>query len=285
MAALALLIAAILMAYVPAVLAGMGFVSDDFMILQRVRDAGGLAGASAFFGQSYYDYYRPLGFVSFAADWTMWRNWPAAYHATSILLHLLNTILVFVFARRLAGERTAVVAAAIFGLHVVNQEAVFWASARFDLLATAGALAVLLLIGSRRRWRHAGAALVYLAALLSKESVVALPIAAGAYLWLIRREKSPALMRAFLWFGAAAVAYVVLRQTSGLAGAGGASRIPKLAVLAVLLLVQLAAAHDSSASLRAWLWERRRALSSGIACALLAVGGLMLLSAPCRSVP
>lgn len=279
-AALGLLTAAIFLAYVPAVVAGLGFVSDDFMILQRVRDAGGLTGAASFFGQSYYDYYRPLGFVSFAADWTLWRNWPAAYHATSILLHLLNAILVFLLARRLVEEQTAAVAAAIFGLHVVNQEAVFWVSARFDLLATAGALAVLVLIGWRWKWKYAGAALLYLAALLAKESVVALPIAAGAYLWLISREKTPVLMRAFAWLGAAAVAYVLLRQTSGLAGTGGASRLPKLAALAVLLLVQLAAAHHSSASLRSWLWDRRHALSAGIVVALLAIGGLTVLSEP-----
>ena len=62
---------------------------------------------------------------------------------TSILLHLVNTLLVFLLARRLLGAEASVVAAAMFGLHVVNQEAVFWASARFDLLATAGALGTL----------------------------------------------------------------------------------------------------------------------------------------------
>ena len=158
-AAMTLLALAILLAYLPAVVAGLGFVSDDFMILQRVRDANGLRGAAAFFGQSYYDYYRPLGFISFAADWSLWGDWPAGYHLTSILLHLLNTFLVFLLARRLLGVEASAVAAALFGLHVVNQEAVFWAAARFDLLATAGALTTLLVLGSRLRNRHALAAL------------------------------------------------------------------------------------------------------------------------------
>jgi hypothetical protein len=279
-AALALLAAAILLAYAPAVIAGLGFVSDDFMILQRLRGAGGLRGAVSFFGQSYYDYYRPLGFVSFAADWTLWRDWPAGYHATSILMHLLNTALAFLLARRLAGVQAAAVAAAIFGLHVANQEAVFWASARFDLLATAGALGSLLLLGSGARWRHAAAGLLYGAALLSKESVVALPVAAGAYLWLIRRERPSEMVRAFAWMGAAAVAYVLLRQASGLAASGGASRLPKLAVLAALPLLQLAAAHPSTAAVRGWLWDRRNALAAGIALLLLAAGGAMALSEP-----
>ncbi|HSP90047.1 MAG TPA: hypothetical protein VLN08_04040 [Vicinamibacterales bacterium] len=277
-AALVLLVLAILLAYVPAVLAGLGFVSDDFMILQRLSDAGGLRGAAAFFGQSFYDYYRPLGFVSFAADWTLWGSWPAGYHATSILLHLVNTILVFLLARRLLGADASAVAAAVFGLHVVNQEAVFWASARFDLLATAGALGTLLLLGSRLTWRHAAAALLYLAALLSKESVVALPVAAGAYVWLVRRDRPSELARVFAWLGAAGVIYVLCRHASGLPATGGAGRIPKIAVLVMLPLLQLAAAHPATSGIRAWLLRRRGVVAGGAAIALAAAGGLALAS-------
>ena len=276
--ALALLALAILLAYLPAVLAGYGFVSDDFMILQRLRAADGLRGAATFFGQSYYDYYRPIGFVSFAADWTLWRTWPAGYHATSILLHLLNTFLVFLLARRLFAVEGSVVAAALFGLHVVNQEAVFWASARFDLLATAGALGALLLLGSRLPWRRPAAGLVFLAALLSKESVVALPVAAGAYLWLVRRERPAELLRVFTWLGAAGAVYVLLRQASGLAAVGGVGRMPKIAVLTALVLLQVAAAHPSTAALRDRLRRRRSPICFGIAVALALAGGLALAS-------
>ena len=278
-AAMILLALAILLAYLPAVVAGLGFVSDDFMILQRLRAADGLRGAAAFFGQSYYDYYRPLGFISFAADWSLWGDWPAGYHATSILLHLLNTFLVFLIARRLLGVEASAVAAAVFGLHVVNQEAVFWAAARLDLLATAGALAALLLLGSRLRRRHAAAALVYLAALLSKESVVALPVAAGAFLWLVRRERSAELLRAFAWLAAAGAIYVLWRQASGLAAVGGAGRLPKLAVLAALLFVPLAATHPATSAARAWLRARRGAMFACAAAALGAAGTMALTSA------
>ena len=278
-AALALLALAILLAYLPAVAAGFGFVSDDFMILQRLRDADGLRGAAAFFGQSYYDYYRPLGFVSFAADWTIWGDWPAGYHATSILLHVINTCLVFLLARRLLRIEASAIAAALFGLHIVNQEAVFWASARFDLLATAGALAALLLLVSRMPWRHPAAALLYLAALLSKESVAALPVAAGAYLWVIRRERPVELLKVFAWLGAAGLLYAVCRQASGLAAAGGTGRMPKLAALAVLLLVQVAAVHPATSGLRAWLRGRRSALLAAAAAVLAGAGALAVFPA------
>ncbi len=252
----------------------MGFVSDDFMILQRIRQADGLRGAAAFFGLSYYDYYRPLGFLSFATDWSAWQDWPAGYHAVSLLLHLLNTLLVFLLARRLLGAGAAVMAAAIFGLHVANHEAVFWMSARFDLLATACALGALLAMGTLGPWRRGAVALLYLAALLSKESAVALPIAAGAHAWLIGRERTAGLARVFAWMGAAGLVYVVLRQASGLASAGGPSRAPKLAALAALAALQLALAHPGAETARRWLVARRHRLVAGAAIALAALGVL-----------
>ena len=271
-AALLLLGLAILLAYLPAVLAGFGFVSDDFMILQRVRAAGGLRGAAEFFGQPFYDYYRPAGFVSFAMDWTLWGMRPAGYHGTSVLLHLLNTWLVFVLARRLLSVEMAVLAAALFGLHVVNHEAVYWAAARFDLLATAGGLALLVLTSSDWRWRHPAAAVVFLAALLSKESVAALPAAAGAYVWIVRRERASEVVRLFAWLGAAGVVYAVLRQASGLAGAGGTGKLPKLAVLAVLLAWQLMATHKTGEALRNRFRGLRGAICAGAILALAAGG-------------
>jgi hypothetical protein len=273
-AALVLLGLAVLLAYLPAVIAGVGFVSDDFMILERVRAADGLRGATRFFGQSFYDYYRPAGFVSFAIDWALWGARPAGYHVTSILLHLLNTWLVFALARRLLSVEMAVLAAALFALHVVNQEAVYWISARFDLLATAGGLLVILLVASDRRWRHPAAALVFLAALLSKESVAALPLAAGAYVWIVRRGRAADLLRLFAWLGAAGVAYAFFRQASGLSAAGGAGRLPKLAVLAALLIWQVASAHPASAVLRDGLRRRRGAICAGLILALAAGGAL-----------
>lgn len=266
--------------YVPAVFAGLGFVSDDFMILERLRQAGGLRGGWSFFTLSYYDYYRPLGFLSFASDWTMWRDSAPAYHAVSVLLHLVNTVMVLLLARRLVGPRAALIAAAGFGLHVANQEAVFWVSSRFDLLATAGALALLLVLGTSGRWRLTGAALLYLAALLSKESAVAVPIAAGAYACLIQRDRTTGLVRVFAWLGAAGVIYVLLRHASGLPSVGGGPRLPKLAVLIALALAQLAAVHPSTGALRGWLRTRRDWVFALLVLAVAGAGAGAWFSAP-----
>ena len=49
-------------------------------------------------------------FLSFAADWSAWGDWPAAYHATSLALHLVNTLLVLMLARRVIGPGASLLA-------------------------------------------------------------------------------------------------------------------------------------------------------------------------------
>ena len=214
-------------------------------------------------------------------DWSFWRDWPAAYHLTSLALHAANMWLVWALATRLAGPAAGLVAAAIFGLHPANHEAVYWMSARFDLLAACLALGSLLLLQGRSL-RCAACALLYLAALLSKESAVAFPVVVFAYAWLIRRESLAVLLRVLGWMGGAALVYTFLRQASGLPPAGGASRLPKLLAFAVLLGLQLALAHrvrgvrrwmgPASATRRRGCFSARGARDSG--CRVAAGGGL-----------
>ncbi|MBM4130758.1 hypothetical protein FJ250_06985, partial [bacterium] len=276
-AAAVLVTALVAAAYGPAVDTAAGFVSDDFMILQRVRDAGGLAGAGTYFSQSYYEYYRPLGFLMFAADWTWWGADARASHAVSVLLHVLNTLLVLVLAARLAGLRAGVIAAALFGVHVAHHEAVYWFAARFDLLATAGVLAALVALTSRHRASTALAGLFFFAALLAKESAVTFPIVAAAAVLLIQGGSVRRVGRVLLWLGALAAVYVVMRQASGLPSMGGAARLPKLAALGALPLLLLAAAHPAAQPLLGWV--RRRAWWWGAGVALAAAAAFWASSA------
>lgn len=264
-----LAVAMVAAAYLPAVVVSSGFVSDDFMILQRIRDVGGLRGAATFFAYSYYEYFRPVGFLSFALDWSLWGDTAWASHGVSLLLHVLNTLLVLVIARRLVGLRAAAVAAVIFGLHPAHHEAVYWYAARFDLLATAGLMAALAILGSGHRLSFVGAALFYLAALLSKESAVTFPLVAGAFVLWVGRGDTKLLLRVCIPLAGAAIIYVVLRQASGLPSAGGPERAPKLlafgALSALLLVLSLPAATRIASRARAHAWALAGAALGGLA--------------------
>src|SRR5690349_9094642 len=175
-----LLVVTTMALYWPAL--GSGFLGDDFMILHRLRGLEGTADVLRFFHGEFFEYYRPLGFVSHAIDWALAGQNPHQFHLTNLLIHILNALLVLLMARELSAHRWAgPLAGALFALHASNNEAVVCMSARFDLLATFFGLAAIYLLIRGGLPRQTAAALCFLLALLSKEAAVALPIAAVAW--------------------------------------------------------------------------------------------------------
>jgi hypothetical protein len=239
---------------------GAGFVGDDFMILHRLRALGGPLDAVRFFRGEFFEYYRPLGFISHALDWTIAGQNARQFHLTNLLIHTVNAVVVLLIGRALSPRSYAGVAAALlFALHASNTEAVIWISARFDLLATCfGLAAVCWLV---RGWKGAPwvPAVIFLPALLSKEAAVALPLAAAGWAVFVLGESTRAtLIRVAPWI-ASLLAYSVLRHVAGgVSPVGGSSRIPKLVALAVSLAVIVALADRRWERLREWLQPRRR---------------------------
>jgi len=152
--------------------------------------------------------YRPLLLVTFALDGARSGTSPRGYHVTNILLHAaaaatLYTLLVALLRRRSAsaGEEPGpsplhVVAAAgaalVFGVHPVHSEAVDSVFNRSEILVTLGVVSALWVI---QRWeeRRPGlawtlAGLIYLAALLCRESAVSVPVLAAFMLRFLHPE-------------------------------------------------------------------------------------------------
>lgn len=122
--------------------------------------------------------YRPLVFASYILDRSIFglRAW--GFHLTNVLLHLVIVALGFLLVYHLTGnDWTALVAAGIIALHPGQNEAVGWISGRHDLLPALFSLGALL-VHAATRWslRAWLVPLFLLAALLSKESAIALPL-------------------------------------------------------------------------------------------------------------
>lgn len=93
-----------------------------------------------------FGFYRPGAFVWVRAAHAVfgWHT-PAGYAALHVVLHAANALLVGRIARRLTGDAAAAwVAATLFALSPWSAEAMFWMSAGFDVLSTAGALVAVL---------------------------------------------------------------------------------------------------------------------------------------------
>ena len=97
-------------------------------------------------------HYQPLAWLTLGADYLVWGLDPRGHHATSLLLHALNALLVYCAILRLlpqtAGSASARWAAAggalAFGVHPLRVEPIAWATDRGNLLATLLVLAAFL---------------------------------------------------------------------------------------------------------------------------------------------
>lgn len=111
---------------------------------------------------------------------------PWGYHAVSVGLHALNTVLLFAIGRQVwTGLWWPFVCAAVFAVHPIQTESVAYISARADLVMTTGVL-VALLGAERERWGWMLTGCVL--AVMGKESgIVATPL---ALVWALGRGKA-----------------------------------------------------------------------------------------------
>ncbi len=205
--ALAVLVAAV---YGPALQAG--FIWDDDVHFAANPRMLSLRGLIEIWTTRWAVYY-PLTSTTFwilrrAADLTPW-----VYHAFTLGLHIAVALL---FARLLRALRIpgAMLAAAIFALHPVQVESVAWVtelkntqSALFLMLSALALVRSGLLPDNRlikRRWFSLSLA-GFLAALLSKPSVVVFPAVLLVYLWWRRLLRGPRDARWLAPFAAAAL--------------------------------------------------------------------------------
>ncbi len=187
-----LLFAAVVLAYIPAMMCG--FIWDDDRFLYRnplIHASDGLL--RFWFSREAPDYF-PLTSTTLWIEWRLWGMRATGYHVTNILLHGTTCVLLWRVFRRLAVPG-AWLGALLFAMHPVNVESVTWITERKNTLS------LFLLVCSVLAWlrwdesgfrRQYGLSLAEFAgALLSKTSVVMLPIG----LLLLRWRRTGSIRR------------------------------------------------------------------------------------------
>ena len=215
-----------------------GFVYDDVpFILQNPRLTTWSAVPSYFTHHLWVHvstsgvYYRPLFLLWFRINYALFGISSAVpWHFTTILLHLLATVLVFYVLRRsLSSQSAIVVGTLVFALHPGHVESVAWICGCTDPLLACALLASLLCWFHRNEakgpsWLVASLAL-FLVALLVKETAVILP--ALIFVYAFTENATPMISRvkaAFLAicpFAAIAVVELYIRHRMLPGGAPG----------------------------------------------------------------
>jgi hypothetical protein len=118
--------------------------------------------------------YIPITYSIWTALWKIWSE-PALFHAVNVIIHLINTLLVYLLCRRLSDNSLgSLVGAAVFAGHPFQIEPVAWCTGLKDLAYT---LFALLAIHAYISKRYSGAVVACIASILCKPAgVVIAPI-------------------------------------------------------------------------------------------------------------
>lgn len=174
--------------------------------------------------EAFKSFYRPLHTLLSILDYQIWGLNPFGYHLSNTILHLLNTILVYLFALRLTDKpQASLLAASLFAVHPVHAESVSFISARPDLLCSFFLLSSLhLYITYRKPGRIVGArhcSVYYILSLMffglslfSKEMAISLPVLISVYAYIY--EDKGGRIKRVLPFYAVLVLYIFFRVFS-----------------------------------------------------------------------
>ncbi len=182
----------VLVSYFPA-LSG-GFVWDDVIfseepVLQRWSGLWSVWFAPADIKNE--GHYWPIVYSSFWLEHKLWGLAPMGYHIVNLLLHWVNTLLVWRLLARLSVPG-ALATAVVFAVHPLHVESVAWLIERKDLLSGlfyfAAALAWMRFVETPNRWNYGLALGFYVAAMLSKSVAVTLPVALLIWHWWQRER-------------------------------------------------------------------------------------------------
>ena len=206
-ALLALLLLATFGAFFPVVQAEFTNWDDPMYVLENplVRSLDSANIARIFSVNTYVaGNYHPLTILSFAVEYSLAGADPWLYHLDNLLLHLLNTTLVFLLVLLLFRmPPAALVAAALFALHPQNVESVAWVSERKGLLYVCFFLASLLAyvryldkaeLGLPGQRYLVMSLVLFLLSLLSKGTAVPLPLVLLLIDWFRGRKITARLL-------------------------------------------------------------------------------------------
>jgi protein O-mannosyl-transferase len=112
---------------------------DNLYVTQNARVSGGLSSENVLwaFQHGYYGNWAPLTLLSHMLDVQLFGLTPAGHHATNLVLHTLNVLLLFLVLKQMTGRIwPGAIVAALFAIHPAHVESVAWVSERKDVLST-----------------------------------------------------------------------------------------------------------------------------------------------------
>ena len=183
-----LLVAAVLVSYNSITHNAFVNYDDEGYLLQNAHVRAGLTWETVKWSFTTYDQsnWHPLTWLSHALDVQLFGLNPAGHHYSSVLLHAVSAVLLFLLLQSATGFRwRSLMVAALYALHPVNVESVAWAAERKNVLS----MLFFLLALYAYTWyahrptvgRYAAVTVAFTLSLMAKPQVVTFPIL--LFLW------------------------------------------------------------------------------------------------------
>ena len=181
----------VLFIYLPAL--DIYLIRDDFEWLNQSYE--GWQNPSVLF-ELINNFFRPIVKLSYLLNYTFFKTQVPFYNLTTILFHLVNVFLLYIFIHRISKKKhIAVLTALTFGISPMYTEVTLWASGRPDSILLMFMMGVLLCftknndtVTVKNPWTHQILiVLLTLCAVGSKETWVLLPFFVLSFLWVVKQ--------------------------------------------------------------------------------------------------
>lgn len=190
-----LLVLLTLAVYNPVVHNGFINLDDTLYITDNAHVKAGPDWTGVKYGFTTFDQanWHPLTWLAFELDWHFFGKNAAGHHYTSLLLHALDVVLLFLLFQSATGHTwRSLAVAALFAVHPSNVESVAWASELKNPLSMAFFLLAMLAYGWYARQpsirRYLPIPLLFALGLMAKPQIIALPFVLLLWdYWPLRR--------------------------------------------------------------------------------------------------
>ena len=196
----------------------VGWDDIDYTIRNEMIKSLSLGNVWRIFTTFFLGNYHPFVLLSFGVDQLLFQEQPDGYHFHNLILHLINTYLVYVICSQIftSREKTAAIVALLFAIHPLHVESFAWIAGRKDLLYTLYFLLALITylfyVKSSNKINYYLTLLLFLFSLFSKGQAVTFPLVmllldyltGRKFTWKVLLEKVPFFMLS-LFFGILAI--------------------------------------------------------------------------------
>ena len=162
-----------------------------------------------------WNFYRPIQVITYVIDYSLWKLNVKGYHFTNILVHVLTALGIYCLINIIFNDNLlSLLTGMLFVVHPIHTEAVTYISGRADPLALLFMLLCFLFyikdFPSKNLSMSILMLLSYMAALLSKENSLILPVLLLLYHYSFKKELK---VKKFLSIASLALIYILLRAT------------------------------------------------------------------------